>query len=355
MGRQRLLAARCVLRVYSRLYHHSVTLFVVACVLLGFGEDHPLRNSNMNIPVLVPVFMNVQVYAVACGADYSIAATRDGAVYTWGANSCGQLGHGDTDSRPQPCRVERLWQPDKFRAAVASAHAPPRRCTAEAIDVQIAAGREHTIVILCGGAFGVSAALDDCANTEPRSRSRCSSAHMQFGSNTVGQLGLSTIEQATSPVRIVLSEWIPFTPEAAAEVAAAAAEPILFELDDPTEQDTQGNMPLEPAMPVFTYCRTGGGFERIQLPASVARPDMTTSMGVTNDHRTTTSPLPTGSSITGSHRHNRRTSSAGKSPSRLAPMKLAGLYIKKLSTAARVACGAHHTVFIDKRGRVWSW
>ena len=43
--------------------------------------------------------------AVACGDYHSLAVKADGSLWSWGANSFGQLGLGDTDARTTPARV----------------------------------------------------------------------------------------------------------------------------------------------------------------------------------------------------------------------------------------------------------
>jgi alpha-tubulin suppressor-like RCC1 family protein len=46
------------------------------------------------------------VVAIAAGGRHSIAAKRDGTVWTWGANSFGQLGNGLFSSAAQPLAVK---------------------------------------------------------------------------------------------------------------------------------------------------------------------------------------------------------------------------------------------------------
>ena len=48
------------------------------------------------------------VASVACGGKHSAAVTDDGKVYTWGSGFCGQLGHGNAESKAAPTLVEAL-------------------------------------------------------------------------------------------------------------------------------------------------------------------------------------------------------------------------------------------------------
>lgn len=50
----------------------------------------------------------MDLFQVATGLSFTIFLTRQGHVYTCGANSHGQLGHGDTNDRPTPTIVELL-------------------------------------------------------------------------------------------------------------------------------------------------------------------------------------------------------------------------------------------------------
>lgn len=54
-------------------------------------------------PSLLP---RISFSQVACGADYSAAVSLSGCLYTWGSNTCGVLGLGDTRPRSSPCLVD---------------------------------------------------------------------------------------------------------------------------------------------------------------------------------------------------------------------------------------------------------
>ena len=70
---------------------------------LGHGDD-----SNQHTPKRVEALASTSVRALACGYAHTAALTSDGAVYTWGDNECGELGHGDTTYQHTPKRVEAL-------------------------------------------------------------------------------------------------------------------------------------------------------------------------------------------------------------------------------------------------------
>ena len=50
----------------------------------------------------------IKIRDVAVGKDHVIVATQEGIVYTWGAGSKGQLGHGNFESLAKPKVVEAL-------------------------------------------------------------------------------------------------------------------------------------------------------------------------------------------------------------------------------------------------------
>ena len=45
---------------------------------------------------------------IVCGRHHTAALTKAGDLYTWGRNCCGQLGHGDMESRVIPTKVMSL-------------------------------------------------------------------------------------------------------------------------------------------------------------------------------------------------------------------------------------------------------
>ena len=48
------------------------------------------------------------LFKVAVGNSHVAMVTVEHAVYTWGTNCCGQLGHGDSNRRDKPTQVEAL-------------------------------------------------------------------------------------------------------------------------------------------------------------------------------------------------------------------------------------------------------
>jgi len=70
----------------------------------AIGTGTPLSTS---VPTIVPGL--VDIIAVAAGAEHSVALKRDGTVWTWGRNTTGQLGNGETtDVNYSPVMVSGL-------------------------------------------------------------------------------------------------------------------------------------------------------------------------------------------------------------------------------------------------------
>ncbi|EKX35889.1 hypothetical protein GUITHDRAFT_40307, partial [Guillardia theta CCMP2712] len=70
---------------------------------LGVGSTH-----NSNDPVQVTSLDGVKVCKVACGSAHTAVVTESGHVYTWGWGVNGQLGHGDDASQSRPMYVKKL-------------------------------------------------------------------------------------------------------------------------------------------------------------------------------------------------------------------------------------------------------
>ena len=71
---------------------------------LGLGESSKV-SGDVAVPTIVKVLEGGAVEAkpfsgvnsVSCGASFALACGADGQLFTWGANDCGQLGHGVAD------------------------------------------------------------------------------------------------------------------------------------------------------------------------------------------------------------------------------------------------------------------
>lgn len=59
-------------------------------------------------PIVIDLIGFLPIVQIAAGDYYYVALTASGGVYTWGANDCGQLGHKDYVSRSLPMRVKHL-------------------------------------------------------------------------------------------------------------------------------------------------------------------------------------------------------------------------------------------------------
>jgi alpha-tubulin suppressor-like RCC1 family protein len=68
------------------------------------GEDQVIE--EIRVPHVIN--FNEKVLRVACGNDFSACISESGRLYTWGRNTFGNLGHGDTEQRNTPNIVTRL-------------------------------------------------------------------------------------------------------------------------------------------------------------------------------------------------------------------------------------------------------
>ena len=72
------------------------------CGKLGHGDQ-----QLQLLPKKVEAFGGQRVVSVSAGRSYSIAITADGAVWSWGGGSWGELGHGDLQHQ-LPKKVDAL-------------------------------------------------------------------------------------------------------------------------------------------------------------------------------------------------------------------------------------------------------
>ncbi|MBT5077681.1 MAG: hypothetical protein HOM61_02085, partial [Candidatus Marinimicrobia bacterium] len=114
------------------------------------------------------------VLQIGCGGDHNIVLLDDGKVLTWGSNTKGQLGNGNTT----PLGLTSTWEPG---VPVSSSV------------TQIAAGNSHNIALKSNGTVVI------------------------WGSNTSGQQGLAHTTQQTTPHTVTS-----FTASSATAVAVGA-------------------------------------------------------------------------------------------------------------------------------------
>ena len=93
---------------------------------LGHGDE-----QEQLLPKKVEAFVGRSVIAVSAGAYHSLAITADGAVWSWGNEHYGKLGHGDQQDQLLPKEVEAF-----ARQRVAA----------------VLAGEDHSLAITADGA-----------------------------------------------------------------------------------------------------------------------------------------------------------------------------------------------------------
>jgi alpha-tubulin suppressor-like RCC1 family protein len=75
----------------------------------GYNVNGQIGNGSGNVfqkePILINGFKD-QIIKISCGFHHSMALTKDGNVYSWGNNSWGQLGNGNTHNSNVPNLIE---------------------------------------------------------------------------------------------------------------------------------------------------------------------------------------------------------------------------------------------------------
>lgn len=84
----------------------------------------------------------MRVWFRRAGRYHAVVVTSAGHVYSWGYSGLGQLGHGDTDDRTTPTRVEGSQK----QVSPYPSHVPAKSFGSSTI-VQIACGGDHTLAL----------------------------------------------------------------------------------------------------------------------------------------------------------------------------------------------------------------
>ena len=87
---------------------------------LGLGATF---GRKVNRPELVAELGNKGVLRVAAGKNFSMALTESGDVYSWGAGSALQLGHGSKSNEEVPRIIETLRDVRKLGGGSSAEHA----------------------------------------------------------------------------------------------------------------------------------------------------------------------------------------------------------------------------------------
>ena len=166
-------------------------------------------------PLTVPLlsFLHIKVLEIACGMDYSIVRTSYG-LYSWGDNSCGQLGLGDRNRRQLPTVIDSLSSNQIIAVACGENHSlvidifnrvfvfgdnchgqlgngtkdpyqtVPLILPISTPIVQVCGGSMHSVLLAAGGAV------------------------YAMGNNSYGQLGVQGVDESSEPLRVeVLNEY----------------------------------------------------------------------------------------------------------------------------------------------------
>ena len=91
----------------------------------GLGQPESLIepgfDSCLLTPSIVPALSEIPVKMVQAG-NFSLALTKDGAVWSWGTGIAGRLGHGDTNTAIEPRRIRGLAHRVVTSIAAGDAH-----------------------------------------------------------------------------------------------------------------------------------------------------------------------------------------------------------------------------------------
>ena len=76
--------------------------------LNGYGQlaNSARQHFVIYYPQLIPGLESEYISKAICGPNYSLVLTIDGNIYTFGENTCGQIGNGSTDHQYSPYKVK---------------------------------------------------------------------------------------------------------------------------------------------------------------------------------------------------------------------------------------------------------
>ena len=114
-----------VLQVASGLSHTVALSRNGTCYAWGANRKGQLGDGQLTssaLPKIIPQLKNRPVVKIACGADFALAMTVGGLVFSWGDNSMGQLGLGDFTTRLRPELIKYLRAAKVQHIACGRAH-----------------------------------------------------------------------------------------------------------------------------------------------------------------------------------------------------------------------------------------
>lgn len=177
-------------------------------------------NPHTSLPYTYTTLGDHHLHTVVCGAQHTVGISKEGHVWSWGQNDCGQLGHGDCQPLMQPSMIRYFAQPSPFM-------------NSPVVISAAACGHTHTLLLTSQGqvfSFGVNShgqlgmgieqhaecrvtpgqvmALSDvpmsliaCGDNYSMARS-LTGALFSWGNNQYGQLGIGNQHSQPSPVQV---------------------------------------------------------------------------------------------------------------------------------------------------------
>nr|CAD7577020.1 unnamed protein product [Timema californicum] len=144
---------------------------------LGNGTSNPCF-----VPTLIILPASKEVVDVACGSHHTLALTRDGEVYAWGQNNCGQVGSGMSTNQSAPRKVNSGIGGKKV--------------------VSIACGQTSSMAVVENGEVRVWYIMRSDLLNGSHGERRGESLVYGWGYNGNGQLGLGNTVNQLNPNRV---------------------------------------------------------------------------------------------------------------------------------------------------------
>jgi len=235
--------------------HHTLVLTRTGRLFaFGYGKSGRLgtgdaRNRNLPVRILGRLTRRV-VTGIAAAEDHSLCCTDDGAVFSWGSNGFGQLGHS-LGRGSGGSGIDNQNNDDD--ATIVAGRMSPRRVEAggmkQSFVVSVAAGDRHSVAL-----------------------TRLGEVYC-WGDNRSGQLGIysnSGDRCCQSPTRVE-GLWTARPPRRAIAIAASEFSTLVLTVPPTSGGEGQASLSSLPVNTVYGWGHGNHSVMRVEFPTAAAR------------------------------------------------------------------------------------
>jgi alpha-tubulin suppressor-like RCC1 family protein len=219
-------------------HYHSLIITADTGLVYSFGRNSKGQlglgdTVSRKSPEQILAFGNAQIVTASCGGDHCLVVDKNDKVWTWGVNNFGQLGLNDFHSRFVPTLIRTISGQKLictgWRHSLIGSPSGVYSC-----------GLDNKGQLGLGGQTDIyhsvaSILTDQIAMCSSRDHSVCSMENGQvyaWGSNEHGQLGVGDIRLRGTPTRVLGLESIKIVAVGSAHSLFLSVDGILFSCGD---------------------------------------------------------------------------------------------------------------------------